>query len=75
VRNLCAIGGDASTLLNQRLKAESIGSIFINHPEPPVQRGSTRGTTSELGDDSYGRHLLTTVLLHVTKVCSDNNET
>ena len=51
MKNLCAIGGDALEVLQQRFAAESVSGMFINHPEPPERTGGT--------DDSQGQHLLT----------------
>jgi len=51
--NLCVLAGDASKVLPERLAAGSVQQIFVNHPEPPQQRGS------DVEPSSQGAHLLT----------------
>jgi pentatricopeptide repeat protein len=46
VRNLCSIHGDATAILPNHFSPGSVHSIFINHPEPPVQFGGW-GSKSE----------------------------
>jgi pentatricopeptide repeat protein len=50
ISNLCAIAGDANTIVSKHLQPDSMENIFINHPEPPQQYG---------GEESQGKHLLT----------------
>ena len=47
--NLCAMGGDALTILPTRIAPSSVQNVFVNHPEPPQQQG---------GLDSQGKHML-----------------
>lgn len=72
VRNLCAISGDAFHVLPHRFNACSVNSIFINHPEPPVQYGGESkrqkvrggddtGGLDSRGSEAYGKHLLNLV--------------
>lgn len=79
VRNLCVISGDAVQLLPRHFSSASVSNIFINHPEPPVQYGGHENVRAKFGNcgngsqadtrddfrrgDSYGKHLLTLVLL------------
>ena len=37
LENLCVVGGEATDFLASYVRAESISTIFINHPEPPTQ--------------------------------------
>jgi tRNA G46 methylase TrmB len=50
LRNLCVLRGDANVVLGS-VEAASLGQIYINHPEPPQQRGASL--------ESTGKHLLT----------------
>lgn len=70
VRNLCAISGDAVQLLPRHVGSASVDSIFINHPEPPVQYGGSDHKRQKVGGeagaeawkgDAFGKHLLTLV--------------
>lgn len=77
VRNLCAISGDATQLLPSHIGSGSLNSVFVNHPEPPVQYGGgDSGKRQRRSDDAagavdvdnrsgeaYGKHLLTLVRL------------
>jgi len=37
VSNLCFVGGDCTSFLQQHIQPDSISSIYVNHPEPPTQ--------------------------------------
>jgi pentatricopeptide repeat protein len=50
--HVALLGGDASVILPQLIPANSLTTIFINHPEPPER-------TSGGEDRSQGSHLLT----------------
>jgi hypothetical protein len=39
VPNLCAICADATRVLPDHFRPDSIHSVYINHPEPPLQTG------------------------------------
>eukprot|EP00746_Dinoflagellata_sp_MGD_P146535 gnl/MRDRNA2_/MRDRNA2_78993_c0_seq1.p1 gnl/MRDRNA2_/MRDRNA2_78993_c0~~gnl/MRDRNA2_/MRDRNA2_78993_c0_seq1.p1 ORF type:complete len:700 (-),score=131.11 gnl/MRDRNA2_/MRDRNA2_78993_c0_seq1:34-2133(-) len=52
ISNLLMLGGDASLVLPQRIKARTVDAVFVNHPEPPQQTGAD-------GIAPQGRHLLT----------------
>jgi hypothetical protein len=55
-RNLCVVGGDATVVLPKHVRAASVAGVFVNHPEPPQQRGGSEGASSST---SQSRHLLT----------------
>jgi tRNA G46 methylase TrmB len=73
VRNLCAMSGDAVELLPSHIGSGSLSSVFVNHPEPPVQydggdnfkrmRGRDEGDAEPRAEaragEAYGKHLLT----------------
>lgn len=52
VKNMCVLGGDAMLVLPRHVRNNSVGHIFVNHPEPPQQTG---------GETSEGHHLLNEV--------------
>lgn len=52
VNNLSIMRGDANMVVRKHVKPKSISHIFINHPEPPQQRGG-------MNYESTGKHLLT----------------
>jgi pentatricopeptide repeat protein len=62
VRNLCSIHGDATAILPNHFSPGSVHSVFINHPEPPVQFGgwgtknenATEGETNDQEESSAG---------------------
>ena len=37
--NLCAMGGDAASVLRKRVRPESVSHVFVNFPEPPHHSG------------------------------------
>ena len=41
-RNLCAMGGDASAVVSERVAPESVSAAFVNFPEPPHNSGDRR---------------------------------
>ena len=51
LKNLCICGGNAIEIIENHVKENSFDNIFINHPEPPQQRGYS--------ENSQGKHLLT----------------
>jgi pentatricopeptide repeat protein len=68
--NLLILGGDANSILNAHFPRGRVGSIHINHPEPPERTGhfkdggasGSKGGVVNCNDSSYwasGRHLLT----------------
>ena len=73
VRNLCVIGGDAMYVLPSHIGDACLHSVYINHPEPPVQRGSNKrqkvsadsevenSVARDSAGDAYGKHLLSLV--------------
>ena len=74
VPNLCAICGDATRVLPEHFRPDSVHSVYINHPEPPLQTGrviarEAKDTVREDGEQAEGRsrdwsegkHLLTLV--------------
>lgn len=50
LKNLCVLRGDANNVLDA-IEPASLEQIYINHPEPPQQRGAHL--------ESTGKHLLT----------------
>ena len=58
--NLAIVAGDAAQVLPGHFAADSFSHVFVNHPEPPQQRGrQVRGDEST----SDQRHLLTPLFL------------
>ena len=54
--NLCYIGGDANHIISNYYSINTIDSIFINFPEPPMRLNGI--------NDSQGKHLLTIEFFH-----------
>ena len=54
VPNLCVMSGDAARVLPERIPSASLSHVFINHPQPPQQRGSDPATVH-----SQASHLIT----------------
>jgi len=52
--NLSVMAGDANRVLPERLQATSVKHVFINHPQPPQQRGNDPSVAH-----TQGAHLLT----------------
>lgn len=50
VQNLCSIHGDATAILPKHFAPGSVHSVYVNHPEPPVQFGGW-GSKNESGAD------------------------
>ena len=67
VTNMSMICGDAVNVVNNLLIANSIDTIFINHPEPPQQTGNHQNP------ESQGQHLLTKEFIEsIFKVLAPN---
>lgn len=39
--NLCCVGSECGSFLRERIKAGTVRTIFVNHPEPPTQTSTS----------------------------------
>lgn len=58
--NLAIVAGDAAQVLPRHFAADSFSHVFVNHPEPPQQRGRQVRAEESTSDQ---RHLLTPLFL------------
>jgi tRNA G46 methylase TrmB len=73
LQNLVSVGAECGSFLRERIRPNTVASIFVNYPEPPTQTyGASESALSEiLSGGQEPAHMLNSSTLRVALCCLD----
>jgi len=66
--NLCCVGSECGSFLRERVKKDTVQTIFVNHPEPPTQ------TYNSVTDEEPAHMLNSQTIISATRCLQSNGK-